>query len=70
VAIKKQFNDMDTKKVWETIKKEDILKGRRTMNRKWIFKSNETEFLEPDSLNVDTVKFRVTISTNVLPCDQ
>jgi hypothetical protein len=26
IAIKKEFNDMDSKKVWETIKKEDIPK--------------------------------------------
>jgi tRNA splicing endonuclease len=29
MVIKKELNDMGTKKVWETIKKEDILKARR-----------------------------------------
>jgi hypothetical protein len=38
IAIKKEFNDMDTKKVWETSKKEDILKGRGAIKCKWIFK--------------------------------
>jgi hypothetical protein len=38
MEIKKELNDMDTKKVWQTIKKEDIPKGRRTIKCKWIFK--------------------------------
>jgi hypothetical protein len=37
MLIKKVSNDMDTKKVIETIKKEDIPKGRRPIKDKWIF---------------------------------
>ena len=37
-AIKKEFSDMESKKVWETIKKEDVPMERRTIKCKWIFK--------------------------------
>jgi hypothetical protein len=43
MVIKKEFNNMDTKKVWETIKKKDIPKGRRTIKCKWIFKLKRNE---------------------------
>jgi Reverse transcriptase (RNA-dependent DNA polymerase) len=38
VAVKKEFDDMESKKVWEVIKKEDIPVRRRTIKSKWIFK--------------------------------
>jgi hypothetical protein len=39
MAIKKEFNDMNEKKIWEKIKKEDIPNGRRkAIDCKWIFK--------------------------------
>jgi hypothetical protein len=38
IAIKKEFNDMESKNVWEIIKKEDIPEGRRTIKNKWILK--------------------------------
>jgi hypothetical protein len=38
MAIKKEFNDVDIKKFWETINKEDITKERNTIKFKWIFK--------------------------------
>ena len=37
-AIQKEFNDMESKKVWEIVKKEDIPKDRRCIKCKWIFK--------------------------------
>jgi Reverse transcriptase (RNA-dependent DNA polymerase) len=37
-AINKEFDEMNKKKVWEIIKKEDIPKNRRTIKCKWIFK--------------------------------
>jgi hypothetical protein len=37
MAIKKEFNHIDSKKIWETIKKENIPKGRRSIKCKWIF---------------------------------
>jgi hypothetical protein len=57
---------MDTKKVWETIKKEDIPKEEDLSSMNESLKSKETEFSEPDSLHADTVVFRVSISTKVL----
>jgi hypothetical protein len=38
MAIKKEFYDMDSKKLWKTIRKENIPKGRRTIKCKLIFK--------------------------------
>lgn len=37
-AINKELGDMDSKKVWEIINKEDVPEGRRTIKCKWIFK--------------------------------
>jgi hypothetical protein len=37
-AIKKEVGDMESKKLWRTIKKEDVPMGRRTIKCKWIFK--------------------------------
>jgi len=37
-AIKKELNNMESKKVWEVIKNKDIPEGRRTSKSKWIFK--------------------------------
>jgi hypothetical protein len=37
MGIKKESNEMDTKKFCEKVKKEDIPKGRRTIKCKWIF---------------------------------
>ena len=37
-AIKKEFNDMNDKKVWSVINKESIPEGRRCIKCKWIFK--------------------------------
>jgi hypothetical protein len=37
-AINKELGDMDDKKVWEIINKEDVPEGRRTIKCKWIFK--------------------------------
>jgi Reverse transcriptase (RNA-dependent DNA polymerase) len=37
-VIKKELIDMESKKVWEVIKKEGIPEGRRTIKNKWIFK--------------------------------
>jgi Reverse transcriptase (RNA-dependent DNA polymerase) len=37
-VIKKVFNDMESKKVWEIMKKEDFPEWRRTVKNKWIFK--------------------------------
>jgi Reverse transcriptase (RNA-dependent DNA polymerase) len=37
-AINKESCDMDSKKVWEIINKEDVPEGRRTIKCKWIFK--------------------------------
>jgi hypothetical protein len=37
-AINKEFDEMNNKKVWEIIKKEDIPKNQRTITCKWIFK--------------------------------
>ena len=37
-AIKKEFNDMDTKNVWDIISKEEIPEERRCIKCKWIFK--------------------------------
>jgi hypothetical protein len=37
-AINKELGDMDDKKVWEIIDKEDVPEGRRTIKCKWIFK--------------------------------
>jgi hypothetical protein len=34
MAIKKEFIDMDSKKVWEKIKREDIPRGRRIIRFK------------------------------------
>jgi Reverse transcriptase (RNA-dependent DNA polymerase) len=36
-AITKELGDMDDKKVWEIINKEDVPEGRRTIKCKWIF---------------------------------
>jgi hypothetical protein len=38
MATKKEFNDMESKKVWETIKEEDIPKGRITIKCIWMYK--------------------------------
>jgi Reverse transcriptase (RNA-dependent DNA polymerase) len=37
-AIKKELNNMETEKVWESIKKQDVPVGKRTIKCKWIFK--------------------------------
>jgi hypothetical protein len=63
-AIKKEFNYMHVKKVWEIIKKIGTPKGRRTIECK--LKIKRKRFLEPESLHADAVKFRVSISTKVL----
>jgi Reverse transcriptase (RNA-dependent DNA polymerase) len=38
VAIIKELGEMENKKVWEIIYKEDVPDGRRTIKCKWIFK--------------------------------
>jgi hypothetical protein len=38
IAINKELGEMENKKVWEIINKEDVPKGRRTIKCKWIFK--------------------------------
>jgi Reverse transcriptase (RNA-dependent DNA polymerase) len=38
VAIIKELGEMENKKVWEIINKEDVPDGRRTMKCEWIFK--------------------------------
>jgi hypothetical protein len=38
IAIKKELGNMESKKVWETIKEEDVPAGRRAIKCKWIFK--------------------------------
>jgi Reverse transcriptase (RNA-dependent DNA polymerase) len=38
IAINKELGEMENKKVWEIINKEDVPDGRRTMKCKWIFK--------------------------------
>jgi hypothetical protein len=37
-AIKKEFNNMNDKKVWNIINKESIPDGRKCIECKWIFK--------------------------------
>ena len=37
IAIKKEFRDMNSRKVWETFKKSNIPKDRRCIKCKWIF---------------------------------
>jgi Reverse transcriptase (RNA-dependent DNA polymerase) len=39
-AINKELGDMDNKKVWEVINKEDVPEGRRTIKCNGIFKIN------------------------------
>src|SRR6056300_736434 len=36
-AIRKEFKDMNTRKVWRKIKKRDIPEGRRCVKHKWVF---------------------------------
>jgi hypothetical protein len=42
-------------------------KSKKPVKCKCIIKIKETKFLEPDLLNSDTLKFRVSISTKVSP---
>ena len=37
-AIKKEFHDMKTMKVWHRIKKKDVPNERRIIGSKWVFK--------------------------------
>ena len=37
IAIKKEFRDMNSRKVWETFKKSNIPKDRRCIKCKWVF---------------------------------
>jgi hypothetical protein len=37
-AMNKELGDINTKKVWEVINKEDIPEGRSTNKCKWIFR--------------------------------
>jgi hypothetical protein len=38
IAINKELHQMENKKVWEIINKEDVPNGRRTIKCKWILK--------------------------------
>ena len=37
-AIKKEFQDMETRSVWTKVKKSEIPKERRLIGSKWVFK--------------------------------
>jgi hypothetical protein len=37
-AIRKEFRDMETRKVWKKIKRRDMPRGRRCVKNKWVFK--------------------------------
>jgi hypothetical protein len=41
-AIQKEFNDMNTRKVWTKIKRSTMPKGRRCVKHKWVFKIKRT----------------------------
>jgi hypothetical protein len=43
IEIKKEL--IESKKVWETIEKEDVPEGRRTIKCRWIFKIKRNEIL-------------------------
>jgi Reverse transcriptase (RNA-dependent DNA polymerase) len=45
-AINKELGDMDNKKVWEIINKEDVPEGRRTFKCKWIFKIKKNDIYQ------------------------
>jgi hypothetical protein len=60
------LDGMESKKVLEIIRKENIPEGIRTI-KIWRFKIEQTEILEHDWLAVDTVKFQKLISTKDLP---
>jgi hypothetical protein len=55
---------MVTKKVWGKSRK-NISQKEEELSSVNGFLSKETEFLEPDSLHADTIKFLVSISTKV-----
>jgi hypothetical protein len=46
MAIKKEFTDMESRDVWDVIRKEDLPSDRRCIKCKWILKSREMESLE------------------------
>jgi hypothetical protein len=40
-AIKKEFNDMNSKNVWQKVKRENIPHNKRLIGNKWVFKKNK-----------------------------
>ena len=38
IAIKEELGEMENKKGWESVNKEDVPKGRRTIKCNWILK--------------------------------
>jgi hypothetical protein len=66
-AINKELGDMDDKKVWEIINKEDVPEGRRTIKCKWIFKIKGMAYFKLDWWPAVISEFQGLISTKVLP---
>jgi hypothetical protein len=66
-AINKELGDMDAKKVWEIIDKEDVPEGRRTIKCKWIFRIKRNGSFELDWWPAIIVRFLGLTSTKVLP---
>jgi hypothetical protein len=47
-AIKKEFDDMEDKKAWDIITKEDVPEDKRCIKCKWNFKMKRNGFLDQD----------------------
>ena len=50
-GIHKKFNDMQNRKVWRIITKDEVAKGRRLIGSKWVFKRKKVEGIDLDWLH-------------------
>jgi hypothetical protein len=64
-VIHKEFKEMNLRRVWKKVNKEEMPVGRQCVKSKWVFKSSKTESFGLNWLPVDTAKCQGSISMTV-----
>ena len=67
IAIKKEFSDMESKKVWKQLRKKMFQWKEEQSSASGSLRSREMEFFVQDLLHVDTARFLALTSTKASP---